>query len=148
MCINCNYGRSFGTHWKSLKYTKRRPFFATHYILRGTLLCALGHRQPLVCGFSLQNPITVRFAIWTRVFFRLQTPFPSQWEWFPPQSEFIILQPKKETLVWTEDALSHSREEMETIVDEVPWDAHWVDCKACSQLGTSHIGNSWHAFTS
>jgi hypothetical protein len=75
MCINHNYRGGFGTHWKSLKYIERRPFFVAHYILRGGLLCELGCRQPLVCKFSLQNPVTVKFAVWTKdvlIAFRLR----------------------------------------------------------------------------
>jgi hypothetical protein len=65
MCINGSYRGSFGIHWKSLKYTEKRLFFATHYILKGDLLCGLRPRQPLIYKFLLQNPVTVRFAIWT-----------------------------------------------------------------------------------
>jgi hypothetical protein len=65
MYINCNYRGSFGTHWKSLKYIERRSFFVARCILKGGLLCRLGHRQPRVCRFTLQNPVTLRFAVWT-----------------------------------------------------------------------------------
>jgi hypothetical protein len=49
-----------------LKYTERRPFFEAHCILKGGLLCGLGHKQPLVYRFLLQNLVIVRFAVWTK----------------------------------------------------------------------------------